>query len=177
MYSTYFGGPGTIGTAVAVDEAGNAYVTGGAFSMQFPTSVGVFQENSIDQSQILDPFGSLLSPEDAFVVKLDPKGTPIWSTYLSGRQVDEGVDIVVDAAGQVYVLGVTYSSDFPTRGAFQPNIGYPDDATGIGRQQDAFLTKLSADGSHIIYSSFLGGEQNDYPRSLTIDASGAAYVA
>src|SRR5262249_13199712 len=91
-------------------------------------------------------------------------------------QADEGVDIVVDAAGQGYVLGTTYSSDFPTRAAFQPNIGFPDDATGIGRQQDAFLTKLSADGSHIVYSTFLGGEQNDYPRSLTIDASGAAYV-
>ncbi len=176
LYSTYFGGPGTGGAAVAVDEAGNSYVTGSTFSLEFPTSVGAFQEDSIDQTLILDPSGHLALPQDAFVIKLDPNGVPIYSTYLSGRLGDAGVDIAVDATGQAYVLGVTVSSDFPTRGAFQPELANQVPPGFLQTIQDAFLLKLTPDGSNIIYSSFLGGEANDFPRSLTIDASGAVYV-
>jgi hypothetical protein len=109
VYSTYLGGNGEdLGDGIAVDAAGNAYVTGQTRSTDFPTTVGAFQR-------------ALQGPADAFVTKLNPAGSGlVYSTYLGGGGFDAASGIAVDAGGNAYVTGLTYSTNFPTTaGAFQ----------------------------------------------------------
>src|SRR3989441_4352037 len=160
FYSTYLGGNSLDeGRAIAVDVAGNAYVTGFTQSPNFPTTAGAFQR-------------SFSSREDVFVTKLDPTGSSlVYSTYLGGSDVDEALSLVVDAAGNAYVSGITASPDFPTTpGACQTAY-----AGGFG---DAFVTKLDPNGSALVYSTYLGGSTGSEQASgITIDALGNAYVA
>jgi len=125
VYSTYLGGSGVdVATSIAVDSAGNAYVTGSTTSTNFPTTAAAF-----------DRF--LSGGSDAFVTKLDPAGSVlIFSTYLGGGGSDNGNGIAVDAAGNAYVTGSSDSADFPpTAGAFDPTFN--------GGLHDAFVAKIS----------------------------------
>jgi hypothetical protein len=147
VYSTYLGG-GTsdIAMGIAVDAAGHAYVTGVTESSEFPTTAGVVQEQPGDNRLC---FYRLCT--DAFVTKFAPSGTTlVYSTYLGGDMFDEGVGIAVDAAGNASVTGSTSSFTFPTVNAFQPQ---------LAGQSDAFVAKLNASGSALVYSSYLGGSQ------------------
>jgi hypothetical protein len=160
LYSTYLGGSGGAGGGggIAVDAAGNAYVTGSTNSGDFPTTPGAFQTT----------FGG--GSLDGFVTKLNAAGsTLLYSTYLGGSGQDEGHNgIVVDASGNAYVTGRTFSSDFPiTPGAFQ---------TTSGGGSDAFVSKLNAAGSALLYSTYLGGSNWESSEGIAIDASGNAYV-
>ena len=157
VYSTYLGGSGDEqATHIAIDSAGNSYVTGVTGSTNFPTTLGALQT-------------SLLGSNDAFVVKLDPTGTAlVYSTYLGGSDVDLGNSIAVDSSGNVYLVGQTVSTDFPiSAGAFQ---------TTPGGNGDAFVTKLSGDGATLVYSTLLGGSASDQGTGIAVDAAGAAYV-
>jgi hypothetical protein len=157
IYSTYLGGSSfDVAHGIAVDASGNAYVTGFTFSSNFPTTTGAFQSA---------PRGY----DDAFVSKLNPTGSAlIYSTYLGGNGYDEGYGIAVDASGDAYVSGLTHSSNFPvSRGAFQ---------TTPGGGFDAFVSKLNAAGSGLIYSTYLGGGLDDFSYGIAIDASDNAYV-
>jgi beta-propeller repeat-containing protein len=157
VYSTYLGGTGTdIPNALAVDETGNAYITGRT-SASFPTTAGAFDTG-------------LSGGSDAFVTKLDPDGSNlVYSTYLGGNGLDEGWGITVDGSGNAYASGQTSSTDFPTTvGAF--------DTTRDG-SDDGFVTKLAADGSALVYSTYLGGSGNaDYANAVAVDGSGSAYL-
>lgn len=157
-YSTYLGGTNNdYGTAIAVDTSGNVYVTGFTASNDFPTL------NSVR------PFGAYY---DAFVTKINAAGNAIlYSTYLGGNgKVDIGTGITVDASGNIYVVGGTESTDFPTTpGAFQ--------VTNHG-DRDVFITKINAAGNGLIYSTYLGGDGYDTSGStLAVDGSGNAYIA
>ncbi len=159
VYATFLGGAGDdYGYRVAVDAAGDAYVTGHTNSTAFPGVTG----SSIQPANA----GGI----DAFVTKLDPAGaTILYSTFLGGIGDDFGYDIAVDAAGSAYVAGATYSTTFPgvTGGSIQPaNAG----------QDDAFVTKINAAGTAIVYSTFLGGNQEDFAYGIAVDAAGDAYV-
>jgi hypothetical protein len=156
-FETYLGGrEGDSGKAIAVGPNGNAYVTGLTVSPDFPS------RNALEQ------YHSLLGgPSDAFVTELNATGTGmVFSTFLGGSGFDEGFGIGVDASG-ISVVGATESADFPTAGAFQPT---------IGGGTDAFITRLSARGDSIVYSSFFGGPQEDYAYDLALDPLGNAYV-
>jgi hypothetical protein len=160
VYSTYLGGTSASdeGSGIAVDTAGNAYVTGSTFSRDFPTTVGAFQTTR---------GGGF----DAFVTKLNPTGSAlVYSTYLGGSDFDFGNGIAVDTAGNVYVTGRTDSSDFPTTlGAFQTTFG--------GGFNDAFVTKLNPTGSALVYSTYLGGSRSgDVGLGIALDTAGHAYV-
>jgi beta-propeller repeat-containing protein len=162
VYSTYLGGSSfDSGTAIALDAAGNAYVTGSTQSSNFPTTAGSFQAASVS----VNTFNS-----DAFVTKLDPGGSAlIYSTYLGGGSDDGGFGIAVDATGAAYVIGRTNSFDFPaTAGAVQP--------VSTNSLYDAFVTKLVPAGSALAYSARLGGGANDVGSGIAVDADGNAYV-
>jgi hypothetical protein len=153
-YSTYLGGSSgnDYGYGIAVDGAGCAYVTGETYSIDFPTQ---------------NPYQGDQGGTDAFVTKLSAGGNALaYSTYLGGSGEDSGHAIAVDRAGCAYVTGETYSSDFPTRNPHQGDQG------GI----DAFVTKLSAGGNALAYSTYLGGGMNDYGWGIAVDGSGCAYV-
>jgi len=94
----------------------------------------------------------------------------VYSTYLGGAGADSALDIAVDASGAAYVCGVTASTDFPVQGAIQPN-------KAGGTNSDAFVAKLNASGSALVYSTYLGGLSDDTANSIAVDAAGAAYVA
>jgi len=158
LYSTYLGGSGTeAAAAIAVDQSGNVYITGQTSSLDFPK-----------QNPQQSGFGG--GPNDAFVAKIDPSGsTLVYSTYFGGNGDDFGAGIAVDASGNAYVAGRTKSNNLATTaGAFQTNY-----ADGNG---DAFVMKLNASGSALIYSTYLGGDGYDGAFAIAIDASGNAYV-
>jgi Beta-propeller repeat len=175
VYSTYLGGkmsgkkimgsslPGfDWAEAIAVDDIGNAYVTGETDSQDFPVTPGVVQPT----------YGG--GSSDAFVAKLGADGTMIYSTYLGGRSSggisgEAGLGIAADSAGNAYVTGHTNASDFPiTTNAFQ--VSYRG-------KTDALVVKLNPDGSSLIYSSYLGGKRADHGYAVALDIFGNAYVA
>ena len=155
VYSTYLGGPSTDeGYAIAVDDSGRAYVTGGTYSSNFP---------------ILNPFQSAQGNYDAFVTKISYNGNTLdYSTYLGGTNEDRGYGIAVDENGSAYVTGWTYSTNFPTQNPFQ--------ATFQGGYRDAFVTKLSSSGASLQYSTYLGGGSDDFGWAIAVDDSGCAFV-
>lgn len=156
VYSTFLGGSGfDIADDIAIDSAGNAYVTGSAED-GFPVTAGAFQTS----------FGG---SGDAFVTKLNATGSAlVYSTYLGGSGSDTGNGIAINAAGNAYVTGVSASSNFPTTaGAFQTT-------KAVG--QDAFVTELNAAGNALVYSTYLGGDGNDFGNKIALDATGNASV-
>jgi hypothetical protein len=137
-YSTYLGGSSDDGgMAIAVDGIGCAYVAGATWSTDFPT---------------VDPFQTYQVSQTGFVTKLSASGSSLeYSTYLGGNDAENIVGITVDGSGCAYVSGYTYSTDFPMENPYQT-----DESFG-----EAFVTKLSAAGNSLIYSTYLGGSQWD----------------
>jgi len=153
VYSSVIAGAGC--TGVAVDASGNAYVTGSTNSTNFPTA-----------SPLQSTHGG---GYDAFVAKLNAAGSAlVYSTYLGGSDADRGYGIAVDSSGNAYITGQTSSTNFPTVGPLQ--------ATNSGNY-DAFVAKLNAAGSALVYSTYLGGSGYDYGYGIAVDSSGNAHVA
>jgi hypothetical protein len=156
VYSTYLGGAGgEQGRAIAIDDSGNAYITGITASTDFPTQ-GPYQIDPVDFNT------------DAFVAKLSSTGDSlIYSTYLGGNFADLGYGIAVDANGSAFVVGATSSTNFPTQTPYQND----------QRIGDAFVTKLSPSGDSLIYSTYLGGFGTDEAFCIFVNSEGNAYVA
>jgi hypothetical protein len=154
IYSTYLGGSDSDqGYAIAVDGAGNAYVTGWTHSTDFPTA-----------SPLQAIYGG--GTRDAFVSKLNAAGSSlVYSTYLGGFDEDRGEGIAVDGAGNAYVTGTTLSTDLPTVSPLQ--------AANAGGY-DAFVAKLNAAGSSLTYATYLGGDSQDYGHGIAVDGAGNA---
>lgn len=155
-YSTYLGGSfDEHGLAIAADASGNAYVTGVTGSLDFPTTPGAYQPTAN-------------GGYDTFVAKLAADGSSlVYSTYVGGSAREEGNGIAVDVTGSVYVTGFTVSMDFPTAGALQAT---------PGGGSDAYITKLNASLSTMLYSTYLGGAGDDLGQGIAVDGSGNAYV-
>jgi type IV secretory pathway TrbF-like protein/cold shock CspA family protein len=157
VYSTYIGGSWyDEGNGIAVDGSGNAYVTGGTGSIDYDVTPGAFQTTNGGGA-------------DVFVTKLNATGTAlVYSTYIGGSGNEVGRGIAVDGSGNAYVTGYTESTNYDvTPGAFQ---------TTNGGGADVFVTKLSATGTALVYSTYIGGSGNDYGRGIAVDGSGNAYV-
>ncbi len=158
VYSTYLGGSGfEEGFSIAVNRAGNAYVTGVTGSTNFPTSNSALQT-------------TLAGPEDAFVTKLNPTGSAVvYSTFLGGNNPDMGFGIALDQTGaNAFVTGITDSSNFPTTAQAFNKI--------FRGSSDAFATELNDTGTSAVYSTYLGGSGTDAGLGIAVDSSGAAYV-
>ena len=168
VYATYLGGSGyDRAHGVACDGAANAYVVGETLSSDYPTTAGAFQTSGGGDHK------------SGFVTKLNAAGTAHdYSTYLGGsNQIVFGVEnvayaVFVDASNHAYVTGSTNATDFPTTpGAY--NRFY----NGGGDDDDAFVSKLTSDGSGLVYSTYLGGGELDYGRAIAVDDRGSAYLA
>ncbi len=159
VYSTYLGGSSDdLGFGIAVDAAGNAYVTGETGSTDFHGA-----SSSMIQSSNGGGF-------DAFVAKINAGGTAlVYSTYLGGSSDDLGFGIAADGAGNAYVTGYTLSTDFP--GASSSMI-----QSSNGGGFDAFVAKFNAGGTALVYSTYLGGSGDDAGQGIAVDAAGHAYV-
>jgi len=167
-YSTYLGGSGVDdGSSIALDATGNVYVTGGTGSTDFPTAC-------TPPPPACTAFAPTSNPlPDAYVTKLNATGSAlVYSTYLGGDGVDDGNSIAVDATENVYVTGSTGSTNFPT--GCTPSCTAFD--TTLSTARDAFVTKLDATGSALVYSNYLGGDGNDSGNGIAVDTAGNAYV-
>jgi hypothetical protein len=156
-YATYLGGSESdTARAVAVDSTGNIYLAGSTASSNFPT-----------QNALQTASGGRV---DVFVAKLNASGNAlIYSTYLGGSGTDSASGLAVDAQGNVYIGGTTSSTNFPVKGGFQMQLGG-------GQGQDAFIAKINASGSALVYASYLGGSNFEAGQAIAIDSSGSAYV-
>ncbi len=158
LYSTFIGGSGNdYGSSIAIDINGNAYVTGPAGSVNFPTTLGVNDTTYNGNG-------------DVFVLKLNPIGaTLLYSTFIGGSGDDYGSSIAIDTNGNAYVTGRTLSANFPTTS------GANDTTYNIG-EYDGFLFKLNPIGVTLLYSTFIGGNDEDSSWGIAIDTTSNAYV-
>ena len=148
IYSTYLGGDGfDFGLSLTIDSDSNAYLTGVTYAADFPT-----------ESPLQETYGG---SGDAFVVRLNSTGDSlIFSTYLGGDSYDSGEDIILDDNGNIYVTGGTDSQDFPTENPLFSNQLF----------RDAFISKIIPDGSAFVFSTYLGGEKSDFGKALGLDS-------
>lgn len=156
-YSSYGGGAGDDRAyAIAVDASGCAYIAGETYSADFPVASS------------LQPW--LKGYSDVFIMKLNASGTGIlFSTYIGGSDRDQASAIALDSSGNIYISGMTRSTDFPsTYGAYR---------TSNAGGEEAFVAKFDATGGHLAYSTYLGGSGNDRATALALDAARNAYVA
>ncbi|MFX0092147.1 MAG: SBBP repeat-containing protein [Candidatus Hodarchaeota archaeon] len=154
MFSTYFGGNDTeAANDIVVDNMGNSYVGGYTYSSDFPI------QNAYQNT--------LRGWSDAFLTKFNTSGTNlIFSTYIGGSDSDFGCDIVIDAGKDIYMTGSTVSLDFPTLNAYQTNLAL----------WDAFVTKLNATGTSLVFSTYLGGSGEDDARGIAVDSAGDSFI-
>jgi hypothetical protein len=175
VYSTYLGSNAS-GNGIAVDSSGSAYVTGSVAANDFPTV------NPLQPTCASCQFTtSRLWTSNAFVAEFNAGGSAlVYSTYLGGSGSDSGNGIALDSSGNAYVTGTTNSHDFPTRNSVQGYVGGTCNLTSSGSIKapcaDAFVAKLSAGGSALVYSTYLGGSTGNEGTGIGVDSSGNAYV-
>jgi len=145
--------------AIAVDASGNAYVTGETRATDFPTLHALQPKCSVD--------GAGQCAGDAFLAKLNPQGSLMFSTYIGGSGEDAGNAVALDPRGNIYIAGTTTSLDLPAVNAWQ---------SVAGGDQDAFVAKIAGDGSHVVYATYLGGTGSDEAYGIAVDRSGNAYI-
>jgi Abnormal spindle-like microcephaly-assoc'd, ASPM-SPD-2-Hydin/Beta-propeller repeat len=163
VYSTLLGGSAAgVVSAISLDSAGDAYLTGWTSSTDFPVTSGAFQS-------------TLGGGSDAFVSKLNPTGTGLlYSTYLGGSGNDIAYGIAVNALGDVYIAGFTCSPNYPTTiGVFQTSYASASCTAWGG---NGFVTEMNSTGSALVYSTFLGGSGNDVVFGLALDKSGNVHL-
>lgn len=153
---------GGFGSAIVLDSSGSAYITGVTGSENFQTTPGAFQSSG--------------EAADVFVAKLNPSGTElVYSTHLGGGASEIPYGLAVDLQGNAYIAGYTNSSNFPTTpGSFQS--AYANGSAAYG-PSDAFVTKLNATGTALVYSTYLGGSGTETPAGIRLNAAGEAFVA
>ena len=159
IYSIVIGGNGTeglYGGKIALDNENNVYTVGTTWSSNFPTTPECFNE-------------SYNGDGDVYIFKLNNDGsTLVFSTFIGGKKIDWGYDLVLDPLSYIYVTGHTSSSDFPI------TIGCYD--VSHNGENDIFVSKLGKDGKKLIYSTFVGGEDGDFSHSITLDSDNNTYI-
>jgi hypothetical protein len=154
IYSSYLGGSSTdVAYGIAVDAAGDAFMAGNTASKDFEVKKPL-QKKAAGNT-------------DAFVAEVSPAGRILWNTYLGGSQLDSASGVGVDAAGDVYVTGETQSPDFPVLNAIQ---------TTLTGSANAFVTKIDPTGQNILYSTQLGGNDNNFADAIAVDPVGDAFI-
>jgi beta-propeller repeat-containing protein len=173
-FATYLNGFPEADTvnAIALGPDGSIFVVGSTRSVDFPVTADAFQTT-------LHPPLTFEQPADGFVLKLGGNGRSVlYSTFLGGGFTDEVLDVVVGPDGSAYVTGRTQSPDFPvTKGAFQHDISGGTSESSIeflGRE--SFVARLAPDGSHLIFSTFLGGDGRDEARGIALGSDRSVYV-
>ncbi|MFH0967490.1 MAG: SBBP repeat-containing protein, partial [Methanobacteriota archaeon] len=170
-YSLYFGGDGRDqGNSIAVDNDGYAYFIGTTWS----DHLKYFKSQNQSQLSTMGLAPGSVQPyfgggdKDAFVIKINPDGTDlVYITYIGGSGTDEGTGLVIDNEGYTYVTGGTNSPDFPVKNAFR-------DTNSGG--YDAWITKLDPNGKDVIFSTYLGGTDDDFGYAIAIDSTKNVFI-
>jgi uncharacterized protein (TIGR03437 family) len=168
---------GALAESLAVDAAGDVYLSGAAGS-GLATTPGVYQPQSAGgQCSSGAPNGPPTTCNNAFITKLSPSGSIAWTTYLGGSGPDDAHAIAIDSTGNVWVAGETVSPNFPTTANAISRTFGGEVTVGPFQYGDAFASKLDPTGSHLLYSTYLGGSAADGALGIAVDATGAVYVA
>ena len=179
IYSTYLGGNyPDIGNAIAVDSVGNAYIAGYTYSTNLPVTAGAYQHHLGCTNSL---YGNI--NQNGFVAEIGADGTNFvtgstnyyYCSYFGGTNYDRATGIALDSANNVYVTGYTGSTNFPTTNAL-PAFKHLNGATNATPSYDAFVSKFSPGFTNLIYSTFLGGTNNDQATGIAVDSGGNAYV-
>lgn len=183
IFFTYLGGEQDDAVLdLAIDQQGNAYITGYTSSTNFPV---VPRTTGISGLPASTNIGGTITPSgfhfsDAFVAELSSDGASlIFSGYLGGSDRDSGIGICLDSSNYVYVTGYTYSMNFPTKNALsvvRPGTIKPFLGSGLSGSNDVFVTKLAPRGAGVVYSTYLGGLDFDVGQGIAADQAGNAYV-
>ncbi len=156
VYSTFLGGTARDeGWAIAADAEGNTYLTGVTWSTNFPVLNPVQSHHADDGEQ-----------KDVFIAKINTEGELVYATYFGGEQSEEGNSIAVDAAGNAYVTGQTFSPDLPMFNAWQP---------AFGGDEDAYVLKLNPTGQ-LLWATFIGGSESEEANTVAVDQNGRVYI-
>lgn len=158
IYSTFIGGTSgrTVSFGIKVNSAGNAFVSGFTEAPDFPTTAGAFQSG-------------LRGTNDVFVTELSPAGAHlVYSTLLGGSSTELAQGLALDSAGNAYITGSTRSTDFPTTAAAISRT--------LNGLSDAFITKLNATGTNVVYSTYLGGSKSEIGDGIALDSATNAYI-
>jgi gliding motility-associated-like protein len=166
IWATYYGGSGIdSGNSIATDNSGNVFLTGHTTSTDFPVqNAGTFFQGTFAGG------GFLLVGGDAFILKFDNAGNLLWATYYGGNEDDSAYSIAIDNSGNVFVAGITLSTNFPIQNAgtfFQWTYG--------GGLYDAFILKFDNAGN-LLWATYYGGSDDDYGFSIATDNSGNVFV-
>lgn len=150
-------------SAIAIDKTGAVYVAGSTYSLDFPVSPATFQKTSGNPRALA---------ADAFLMKLAPDGSRIlYSTYYGGAEGDAANAIAVDGEGQAVIVGESYSDDLPV------TAGVLAGKNCAGYGYDGFAARFNAEGTALVYGTYICGSGHDRPRAVVLDSQGAAYVA
>jgi len=182
IYSTFYGGSADeMALGIAIDSTGAAFITGVTQSFNLPTTQGVLQPRfrgagGQPDTAFCVPF---FIAGDGFVANLNPAGSAVvWATYLGGLLDDTPMAIALDKNGNVVVAGNTLSVDYPTTvGALQRQNRGSDVENPFFHLGDGFITKLTPDGTALVWSTYLGASGDDSITALALDSTGAVYVA
>jgi hypothetical protein len=163
QWATYYGGGGDDeARSVATDSQGNVYVVGETYSTNFPVynpGGAYFQ-------------GGKAGDGDAFILKFNPRGVRLWATYYGGGDDDEARSVATDSQGNVYVVGLTFSDDFPV---YNPGGGAYYQGSFAGGYYDAFILKFNSSGVRQL-ATYYGGNGGDFAHSVATDQLGNVYV-
>jgi hypothetical protein len=166
LWATYYGGSSSdYAYSVATDPQGNVYVVGHTYSTDFPVydPGGAYFQGTIG--------GGSSNYKDAFILKFDSSGVRLWATYYGGSSVDHASSVATDPQGNVYVVGSTYSTDFPV---YDPGCGAYFQGSKTGNF-DAFILKFDSSGVRL-WATYYGGSGNDHASSVVTDPQGNIYV-
>ncbi len=201
IYSTYLGGNSVdMANGIAIDASGDAFVTGVTFSTNFPVKSPVPYQLAGTTNLYLNRLActnTVYFNANAFIAEIAPGGSNlVYSTYFGGNNYDAGTGIAIDSSNYIYVTGYTASTNFPTANAISQQLvqtnfigttnqvvitnyfnGYLlNGLTNTTGNFDAFVAKFAPSGTNLVYSTFLGGTNNDQAYAIAVDTNGAAYV-
>ncbi len=184
LFSTYLGGTASDGgTSIALDSSDDIYVTGFTFSTNFPVTTNAFQR----QSAVTNWNYQIYYNANAFVTEIAAGGAKLlYSSYFGGINFDTGEGIALDRSNYIYLTGFTESTNFPVKNAIMQTVGTNlvngNLMNGLTNQvpifsYDAFVAKFSPGFTNLIYSTYLGGGNDDVGYAVAADGAGNAYVA
>lgn len=158
---------------IEFDAAGNIFVTGGAYSTNFPTTPGAYDRTFASGGASTGSAG----PSDVFVMKFNRAGALIWSTLIGGPNYDRAYGIEIAPDGGVIVAGRAGEGFPTTAGVVQPAFAGDSNANNLYGKQDGFIAKLSADGSTLLWSTYFGEANRGYIRDVGVDSNNKVYIA
>ena len=173
IFSTYIGGNvSDEAFGLALDSSNNIYITGRTLSTNYPLR-NAFQVAFSTATNCTDSAGNPATCEHAFVTELAANGKSlVYSSNLGGTNQDEAFGIGVDAAGNAYVMGQTFSTDFPTAGS-----PYQSTQKGTTDAGDVFVCEVTTNGTSLAYSTYFGGSKAESPVGIAVSPGGMVYIA